>query len=527
MAIIPNGQQFNTVSAHKVLKETGSAFSNDKSHVYTMQDVIDTALSGTNTVHVKANGTPKENGVALLKGYEEAKTKVGLIETTYQHNMAGTVWLGTDQGLPYGVWGMQRFFPFFDFVVIPNGGDSYTGTVIIESAGQQIPVVLTAVVEAGGNGIPAPSANGWSVRFYYQDGTEFVGTTSNSSSPLVPISFMGGQGALLVPTSVQQSANLVIEPGIYNIDQDWVLDGQYVNVTSSTGQPDVIIQGGNIDIQAGYFTNSKYTYINGLSTIIDTSLSSTETSGIGDFSIFIADSLSKLTVSNCESRGQFSFSIKPGETGSISSEFYNCHAKYKSFGYGVGNQDMGYYVNCESAAYGFGAFTNSEKGRYINCFATTGFGYSSLDVQGKHWYCRAGNDSFGADATNISANAEFLWCQGGNDSFGTGATSDNCTSYKFCAGGSDCFRGGLPTTTGENPKYYNCTGTNLSFRNIGTGTISEKNMYNCNIDTGTGTPTVGDGALVWNSSAYNWAVSGTGKITNCLKEIDWTSVTLP
>jgi hypothetical protein len=42
MAIIPNGQQFNTVSASEVLKETGSAFSNDKKHVYKMSDIVET-----------------------------------------------------------------------------------------------------------------------------------------------------------------------------------------------------------------------------------------------------------------------------------------------------------------------------------------------------------------------------------------------------------------------------------------------------------------------------------------------------
>lgn len=45
MAIIPNGQQFNTVSASEVLKETGSAFSNDKKHVYKMSDIVETVSS--------------------------------------------------------------------------------------------------------------------------------------------------------------------------------------------------------------------------------------------------------------------------------------------------------------------------------------------------------------------------------------------------------------------------------------------------------------------------------------------------
>ncbi len=76
MALIPNTQKFHTVAGAVDTENKGSAQLNAKRQAFTMADIIDTALSGAATVFVKAEGTPEENGVALLAGYNEAVSKI-------------------------------------------------------------------------------------------------------------------------------------------------------------------------------------------------------------------------------------------------------------------------------------------------------------------------------------------------------------------------------------------------------------------------------------------------------------------
>jgi hypothetical protein len=526
MALIPLNQQFHTQSGDVDTSNKGSRLANADRKSFTMQDIIDTAgLSGTNNVYIASDGTPKENGVALLKGYEEAKTKVSTILSSKQYPIATTIWVGADQGLPYGVWSVGKFLPFLPLPYIPEAGYTYTGTAIIENGGVNEMIVLTAVVEAGGSGIPAPSADGFAVRYYKEDGTELVGTGgSGSPAPFPALNNTGGFAAGLVPIEVPVAANLIVEAGIYEIEQEWILDGEYVNVTSSTGQADVIIQGANIDIQAGNLNNGFNTYINGLSTLMTSNPGNIDYTDTGLFSIFIGADKTRLVVSNCKSYGWNAFSIKPGNTGQLTHEIMDCEGGFYSFGQGVGNGNYARYYRCKGFDYSFGHQNNNENARYYNCESNQySFGNQALSVAAEYYFCKGAVFCFGSSADAILTSAVFYACNALTSSFGSGCFNNECQRFEYCTGTGSCFQG---NTTGAIPKYYSCKGTDQSFVN-GAGAIENKELYNCILDVSGGVTNVTDGGLVFNTVASQWAALGTGKLVNCLAKFTWTSVTLP
>ena len=534
MALIPLNQQFHTQSGDVDTSNKGSRLANADRKSFTMQDIIDTAsLSGTNTVYVAADGTPEENGVALLKGYEEAKFKTSTYRTTIQ---GGDATLGVlcnilyfpqgYAGLPTGVWQYQALSGFLptDFPVLPVVGQTYTGQMTYSAAaGEPNRVTATVVVQGPIGGVtPGPGAQLFYAKMYDEDGNEIVGTDPINPGFEPFKNFGGGLYQIDVPVA----ANLVIEPGIYEINTDWIIDG-LVNVTSSTGQSDVIIQGAAIKITAGSDADGVDITINGLSTALDkvsVAGADFETAGLNSFPIYIGSQLERLTVSNCTAYGSYSFGIDPDETGIIESEFYNCKANGYAFGSGLGNSInfAGKFKNCSATWRSFGWSTTQIRGVFDNCSAFyQTYGYLGLDVGGTYVECSGSDSSFGSEATEIDFNASFNSCTGTTNSFGYNVATDNGGLYRNCTGGNDSFTSSHPTNVGE---YFNCTGGNRSFENSGTTALS-KLLYECRITSGN--LTIGDGSKAWNSIASDWTVSGTGQVTNCLKTSNWTSVTLP
>ena len=533
MALIPLNQQFHTQSGDVDTSNKGSRLANADRKSFTMQDIIDTAaLSGTNTIYVAADGTPEENGLALLKGYEEAKFKVSTYRTTVQ----GTPPFGGITcnilyfpqgyaGLPTGVWQYEARSGFLptNFPVLPVVGQTYTGQMTYsQTAGEPNRVKATVVVQGPVGGIlPGPTAQVFYAKMYDEDGNEIVGTDPINPGNEPFKSLNGG----LYQVDVPVTANLIIEPGIYEIFTDWNIDG-LVNVTSSSGEADVIIQGGDIKITAGSAADGVNIRINGLSTLFDVEQAVGDdftTAGYNSFSIYIGSQLEYLTVSNCKAYGSYSFGIDPDETGIIESKFINCEANGYAFGSGVGNTiTNANFKNCSSAWRSFGWSTTQMRGVFDDCSASfESYGYLGLDVGGTYKDCNGSTDSFGSEATEIDFNASFTNCSASNNSFGYNVATDNGGLYKDCTGGNNSFTSSHPTNVGE---YFNCTGGSNSFRNSGS-TILSKLLYECTITSGN--LTIGDGSKAWNSIANDWTVSGTGLVTNCLKTTDWTSVTLP
>jgi hypothetical protein len=501
MALIPLNQQFHTQSGDVDTSNKGSRLANADRKSFTMQDIIDTAsLSGTNTVYVAADGTPQENGVALLKGYEEAKTKVSTFRSTMEGSISGTQvlswsmeWLDASLGLAYGVWAMrgQSLNPTI-YPILVQGGETYTGRMVIDNGGTLEPIIVTAVVEyPGGAGgmLPGPTLNQFYVRLYRQDGTEILGINS-FPNPNAYLPF--GSEASFYPIDVTVPANLVIEPGLYDINADWIIDG-LVNVTSSTGQSDVYIKGKDIKIEAGSNSFDTPITINGLNTQTQPNfrnpVSSNRSINFTDFnntaygvdasSIYIASNLEFITVSNCVSNGQYSFSLEPSLTGVLSGTFINCTGGNYSFASGIGN-----VVDA----------------KFINCKALGG--------------------SFGFTANIIQSSTIFDNCEAQDQSFGYAATDDRA-EYNDCSGFLDCFTGNVISTR---PEYYRCTASS-GFTNTSGSNVEDKLLFDCRGSIGT----IGDNAVAFNciKTIGSFAVAGTGKVINSFTISNDSLVNLP
>ncbi len=77
MTLIPLNQQFHTQSGDIDTSNKGSKLANSGRSSFTMQDIVDTVggVDSKSSVFVKADGTPQENGAALLAAYAEAAAK--------------------------------------------------------------------------------------------------------------------------------------------------------------------------------------------------------------------------------------------------------------------------------------------------------------------------------------------------------------------------------------------------------------------------------------------------------------------
>jgi len=141
MALIPNTQKFHTVAGAVDTENKGSAQLNAKRQAFTMADIIDTALSGAATVFVKAEGTPEENGIALLAGYNEAVSKIPtstILPLVRSIDPSSYFYpTGTLPGATVPVWQAITYNPSGLFVP-PSVGDTWTGKMEYVENGQNI-----------------------------------------------------------------------------------------------------------------------------------------------------------------------------------------------------------------------------------------------------------------------------------------------------------------------------------------------------------------------------------------------------
>ncbi len=197
---------------------------------------------------------------------------------------------------------------------------------------------------------------------------------------------------------------ILLAPGYYSFNTDFLVTTNYINIVSLTGLRDVFIIGSNtISVTA-----SKV-YIQG----IDTGILPFKTSSGGGSQI----------IENCKG-GDYSF----GYTGGAYGTYINCVGGFASFG---GNTvAAGTFKNCEAQALSFGG------------------GYNSTSATGVFKNCVAGSESFGG--FNGTASGTFDACSGGNNSFGSGISGNASGIFTFCSiqGGS------FPTPSGSGKFIY-------------------------------------------------------------------------
>jgi hypothetical protein len=206
--------------------------------------------------------------------------------------------------------------------------------------------------------------------------------------------------------SATNRISILASPGKYTFASDFILDTQYIDVVSITGECDVLVTGsGTIQVTANDI------YVRGIDVDIKNFL--------------VTASLPLLKVKNCKG-GDYSFGgypspspgnfVFPGYT--IASTFIDCEGGDYSF---AGNGSAyGSFTNCVGGDYSFGSYCD---GTFINCTAGNySFAYGADIEGGKLQNCTAGNYSF-ATIGNIISGATLNNCIGGLDSFAQGINS--------------------------------------------------------------------------------------------------------
>jgi hypothetical protein len=229
---------------------------------------------------------------------------------------------------------------------------------------------------------------------------EANGTPTQNAS-FLSASYAAAKDLTLTPTN---RFSVLIAPGKYQFASDFILDTEYLDVVSLTGEKDVYLIGtGSISVTANDV------YVKGID------------AGTNNFEI--ANNLNLLKVKNCKG-GDLSFGGTPDPLpGNPASPGINV---------------AGTFIDCEGGDYSFGGNGNAY-GTFINCIGgNTSFGNY---CDGIFTNCVAGDYSF-AFAGDI-AGGTLENCVGGDDSFAPIGSVLSDATLKNCTGGSNSFASGI------------------------------------------------------------------------------------
>lgn len=357
----------------------------------------DVALSGSNYVFVPANGTDTENASALQAAYDEAATQADVVIEEVSLPLVSSSFTHSGSGM--------------QFIALTNSAQASTlnsGTTYLFEIDN---IQYSGLVNGG-----FPSGGGQYTIIIIFSGLA-AGTYNNLS---------------VIKTSVFKST-VIVAPGYYNFETDFLVDTQYVNVVSLDGNRSVIFNGtGGINVTANDVM------IKGID--------------LQAKRFIIGDNLNGLIVENCKTIGDYSFGgISVGEPIiTISGTFIDC----------IGGNN----------AFGGGSTGATASGTFIDCtvIGTNGFGSGSMiggTASGTFINCTAGNGSFagiGGFSPFPVVSGTFNNCTAGDLSFGYNAAT-NTGTFTNCVAGSNSFKTKDDGTTG---KVYYCRLTNGTFATV-------------------------------------------------------------
>lgn len=400
------------------------------------------AFEGLNYVYVYGNGEDaEENGQQLLDGYQEAVAKRVLVNPTIDLGeltfTSGMGWYSSTfpQSIlePYITNGQLQVYGFMTLSVVGDGTiyDCYLQPTM---GGYYL----------SGYGMSMPPNGDCSITNFYQ-------------------------GAL--------KSTLVVGPGYYEIDGEFLINEQYVDIVSLTGNMDVNITNTTGDVALRVDTD--YVYLKGLNVNSQTfeiansyNNNKYEKCKGGDYSFGSNDIDSLGEFIDCQA-GQYSFGSLGGNANGL---YINCTAENNSFGgsdnIALMSNAYGYFKNCIANGRSFG--TEEAAGTFIDCIslgdASFGGGEGSVIgiASGYFTRCESGNNSFGGN--NGIANGTFTDCKGYDFCFGRDITSGyfyNCVGQNYCFGGT--------TVSGY---FDNCQGNDYCFGWDSTAVISGQ-FKNC------------------------------------------------
>jgi len=510
MALIPNTQKFHTVAGALDTENKGSAQLNAKRQAFTMQDIADTVggLEGDFSVYVKADGTPQENGAALLAAYTEAANKVIDITTITNKSF---VYDGSITIPNYGLAFSIGPTPFSNYPYGITVGYEWTGTTNAFSGGER-QLNFKCV------GFDPSSRSYLYIQAFELDGTQI--TSGPDDDETFPFPYFN-----ITP------ATLLIGTGKYEIPSDLIVN-DFVNITSLSGLPDVYISGGDIKIQSG--ANSS------LANITIQGIYQADNSGSG---FLIGSNLSWITYKNIISLDDYAFNCDGA--GFLNGTFEDCKGGVYSFGEGAGVTVLGEFYRCEAYRRSFGYQVDSigSTAYFKNCgdpiarvgesvrgsYNLFGDGVGSISARFEDCVCvEVGNGTSNWFGNSSDFNAgRYINCAGPNDSFGKNSTNEK-GYYKNCIGGSGSFEhtSTVSTSGSLGAVYHQCvvksSDSNQLLSGFSTGS-GKQNIIGCSAST---YGTIGDNSVAYNCQGSNFAVSGTGKVRNCLDTSTNTIVNL-
>jgi len=302
------------------------------------------------------------------------------------------------------------------------------------------------------------------------------------------------------PRGTGNEFSVIIGPGTYDMrayngTYGWELTGDYINMISLTGEPDVVI--------STFSVGGNYGTYKGLNA------QSAPSVGLGNYGQILLGSDTNYNVTayfeNCLA-SDYSF----GAAINISGSFKNCEAGFLSFGCAMDTNflppnviDPPQNPNILS-----GTFDLTIKGDFENCIAN-GFSFGSVlinnnigvaIVSSTFKNCTAGSNSFGSANTNCTIfDSIFTDCStiNGNKSFGTSSnlTGTSTVTINSRTSFTNCKTRGFGFTPGQSFGYIEGP--------AGTGTFSLQGTFiNCLSGNQSFGSTVGSGSL-------------TGIFTNC------------
>ena len=256
-----------------------------------------------------------------------------------------------------------------DFIISNTNGNDKRIVLINASSDVKVisytPIAGTNYINVYGTGTPA--ANAAELQAVY-----------DLAQTLTP------NGAAL---STSNRIKIVVSPGTYTFTTPFVVDAEFIDIVSLTGDADVMLDGINV--------TADDVYLKGINT--------------GAVAFTIATNLSSLICENCVGGGN-SFG---GSGSTASGTFISCIGGVASFG-GDGGTASGTFTNCTSSDLSFGGY-GIASGTFINCTATDySFGCYGT-ASGTFKSCTATDYSFGGGG---AASGTFYNCIGGDVSFG-------------------------------------------------------------------------------------------------------------
>ena len=222
----------------------------------------------------------------------------------------------------------------------------------------------------------------------------------------------------IVGLSATNRFKIIVGTGKYEFVGQFLIDTQYIDFVSLTGDADV-------EFTNGINVTANNVFLKGLKT------SNTTAFNIGNnLNLLVCDTC----VGGNNSFGGNTFSMVTGT-------FNNCVGGNQSFGGNLASGSSGTFNNCVAGSQSFGGTSTSATGIFNNC------------------------ESLGASFGHINiASGTFNNCIGGNSCFGVVAIASG--TFNNCVGGSNSFGGTGGTLTG---KLFYCRLTSGTFQTVSSG----------------------------------------------------------